>query len=62
MAQVIDCIDQLKTVLPSGTRAIVHSDQGTLYQLGPYRQQLDHLQLTPSISRKGNCLDNAIHV
>lgn len=60
MAQVVDCIDQLGQVLPKGTAAIIHSDQGTLYQFEQYRGKLVPLHLTPSMSRKGNCLDNSM--
>jgi putative transposase len=40
-------------------RPVLHSDQGWQYQMGKYRQQLDKHAVTQSMSRKGNCLDNA---
>jgi transposase InsO family protein len=38
---------------------IVHSDQGRQYASGTYRQILTQHGLTASMSRKGNCYDNA---
>ncbi len=40
-------------------RPIVHSDQGWHYQMGSYQRLLAERSLTQSMSRKGNCLDNA---
>ncbi len=39
---------------------IVHSDQGSTYASGSYRQQLLDNNLHCSMSRKGECLDNAV--
>jgi putative transposase len=38
---------------------ILHSDQGWQYQLNAYRRKLELHGITQSMSRKGNCLDNA---
>lgn len=38
---------------------VVHSDQGWQYQMPAYRQLLAQKALTQSMSRRGNCLDNA---
>ncbi|MFX1682948.1 IS3 family transposase, partial [Mitsuaria sp. CC2] len=38
---------------------MLHSDQGWHYQMAAYRQRLAERGLTQSMSRKGNCLDNA---
>ncbi len=38
---------------------LFHSDQGWQYQMPAYRRQLVEHGLTQSMSRKGNCLDNA---
>lgn len=38
---------------------LLHSDQGWQYQMAAYRKQLVDHGLTQSMSRKGNCLDNA---
>lgn len=39
---------------------IVHSDQGSTYASGGYQRQLNENQLRCSMSRKGECLDNAV--
>ncbi len=39
---------------------IVHSDQGSTYASGDYQQQLIDNKLRCSMSRKGECLDNAV--
>ena len=39
---------------------IVHSDQGSTYASGAYQQLLRDNQLVCSMSRKGECLDNAV--
>lgn len=39
--------------------AILHSDQGWQYQISRYRERLKELNITQSMSRKGNCLDNS---
>lgn len=38
---------------------LLHSDQGWQYQMPAYQRQLAARGLTQSMSRKGNCLDNA---
>jgi putative transposase len=39
---------------------LVHSDQGFQYQHASWRRLLNTRGLTQSMSRKGNCLDNAV--
>lgn len=39
---------------------IHHSDRGAQYSCTAYQQQLTTLGITPSMSRKGNCYDNAV--
>ena len=39
---------------------IVHSDQGSTYASGGYQKQLSENKLRCSMSRKGNCHDNAV--
>lgn len=38
---------------------ILHSDQGWQYRLDKYRWHLEQRSITQSMSRRGNCLDNA---
>lgn len=46
--------------LPAGARPILHSDQGWQYQMKAYQYQLRKSRIRQSMSRKGNCLDNAV--
>lgn len=46
--------------LPDNTGIILHSDQGWHYQMPQYRQMLLDKGIHQSMSRKGNCLDNAV--
>lgn len=39
---------------------ILHSDQGWHYQHKMYQKALENRKITQSMSRKGNCLDNAM--
>ena len=47
-----------KTHIPAGL--ILHSDQGVHYQHQRYQEALIDKQIVQSMSRKGNCLDNAM--
>ena len=46
--------------IPDGTGLILHSDQGWQYQHKQYQQILKNKGVQQSMSRKGNCLDNAV--
>ena len=37
-----------------------HTDRGSTYAAGPYRRPLEQLGMIVSMSRKGNCWDNAV--
>jgi len=39
---------------------IIHSDQGWLYQIPRFQELLATYEIKQSMSRKGNCLDNAV--
>ena len=39
---------------------IHHTDRGSTYTASAYRDVLDDLEMVPSMSRKGNCWDNAV--
>jgi transposase InsO family protein len=43
-----------------GAGLIFHSDQGTVYGSNDYRELLQANGVLPSMSRKGNCYDNAV--
>ena len=48
----------LKKLKP-GERPILHSDQGWQYRMPAYQRALRNKSVVQSMSRKGNCLDNA---
>ena len=46
--------------IPDGANLIPHSDQGWQYQHKQYQPILRKEGIWQSMSRKGNCLDNAV--
>lgn len=52
-------LNELLTKLPDNAKPIIHSDQGWHYQLGYYTRKLADNNFVQSMSRKGNCHDNA---
>ena len=55
-----DMLDQAIEHLQPGDQVILHSDQGWHYQMKKYQRTLKQHGITQSMSRKGNCLDNAV--
>jgi putative transposase len=45
--------------LKGGDRPVLHSDQGWQYRMPAYQEVLREKHIVQSMSRKGNCLDNA---
>ena len=58
--QVIMMLNKAFKKIPDNTNLILHSDQGWQYQMKRYQNQLKEKGIIQSMSRKGNCLDNAI--
>jgi putative transposase len=52
-------LDQALRGLSPGDRPMLHSDQGWQYQHESYRNILSTHSVSQSMSRRGNCLDNA---
>ncbi|GAA6236542.1 IS3 family transposase [Apilactobacillus micheneri] len=52
-------LEDLKNKIPTEFSPIMHSDQGWHYQLPYYTSELKNMNIKQSMSRKGNCLDNA---
>ena len=46
--------------LPTDAEPILHSDQGWQYQMKEFQRLLKEHKIKQSMSRKGNCLDNAV--
>lgn len=58
LQQVRDMLNGLFAKLPDTARPIFHSDQGWQYQHAEYQRLLAEHNITQSMSRKGNCMDN----
>lgn len=58
--QVVMMLKKAFIKIPNNTNLILHSDQGWQYQMKQYQYLLHQKGITQSMSRKGNCLDNAI--
>ena len=57
--QVLDMLEKAFKKISDNTDLILHSDQGWQYQMKQYQQLLEQKGIRQSMSRKGNCLDNA---
>ena len=51
---------QALAALADGQKPLVHSDQGFQYQHTSWRALLKYAGAVQSMSRKGNCFDNAV--
>jgi transposase InsO family protein len=60
LKMVIDMMHSAKRKVRNTEGIILHSDQGWHYQHKLYQQTLKDYGITQSMSRKGNCLDNAV--
>lgn len=58
--QVIQMLKKAFKTTKNTKDLILHSDQGWQYQMKPYQALLKKKGIVQSMSRKGNCLDNAI--
>ena len=58
-ALAIEALDQAIALRQPKTRLIVHSDRGSQYASLAYRNRLQRHRCVQSMSRKGNCYDNA---
>ncbi|MBH0167666.1 IS3 family transposase [Fictibacillus sp. 7GRE50] len=53
-------LDQALAHVTDKVKLLLHSDQGWHYQMKQYRKVLSKSGITQSMSRKGNCYDNAV--
>jgi transposase InsO family protein len=60
LSMVTSMLDKAFEQIPDGTNLILHSDQGWQYQHKQYQRMLQQKGVRQSMSRKGNCLDNAV--
>ncbi|ENM5762439.1 IS3 family transposase [Vibrio mimicus] len=57
---VTGMLEEAISTLTPESKPIIHSDQGWQYRHRAYQKQLNDNGLAQSMSRKGNCLDNAV--
>ena len=57
--QVVMMLKKAFNKIPNNTNLLLHSDQGWQYQIRQYQNILKKKWIIQSITRKGNCLDNA---
>ena len=57
--QTKEMLNKLFEKLPKKAKPILHSDQGWQYQMKEFQRLLSINNITQSMSRKGNCLDNS---
>jgi transposase InsO family protein len=60
LSLVTSMLDKALACIPDNTNLILHSDQGWQYQHKRYQKALRTKGIQQSMSRKGNCLDNAV--
>ena len=60
LSMIMNMLDDAARQLPPGAAPILHSDQGWQYQHKHYQKMLADYGIVQSMSRKGNCLDNAV--
>ena len=60
LSMVTTMLNEAFAKIPDGTNLILHSDQGWQYQQKQYQRMLRVKGIRQSMSRKGNCLDNAV--
>lgn len=59
-AQVVNMLKKSFTKIKNTENVILYSDQGWQYQMKAYQVILKEKGIVQSMSRKGNCLDNAV--
>ncbi len=58
LEQIREMLNGLFNKLPDDATPVFHSDQGWQYQHAEYQRLLAEHNITQSMSRKGNCMDN----
>lgn len=56
---VLATLQQAQRAQPQAQQVMLHSDQGFQYTAPEYRRWTQQMQFIPSMSRRGNCWDNA---
>lgn len=58
--QIVNMLKKSFKRIPDDANLILHSDQGWQYRMKEYQMLLKEKGIRQSMSRKGNCLDNAV--
>ena len=58
LEKIREMLNGLFEKLPTDAKPIFHSDQGWQYQCAEHQKLLTEHNITQSMSRKGNCMDN----
>jgi putative transposase len=58
--QVVTMLRKAFRKIPDNAKPLLHSDQGWQYQMARYQKMLQQKNINQSMSRRGNCLDNAV--
>lgn len=58
--QTMKMLEKAFKKIPDNSGLILHSDQGWQYQMSQYQHRLRQKGIRQSMSRRGNCLDNAV--
>jgi putative transposase len=56
----LDALARATSIRKPPAGLVHHSDRGSVYASGDYRDALDGMGAVPSMSRKGDCWDNAV--
>lgn len=59
LIMVTSMLKKALATLPTNAKPMLHSDQGWQYRMPLYQELIEKKGLTQSMSRKGNCHDNA---
>ena len=60
LAMITTMLEQAFVKIPDNSKLVLHSDQGWHYQNKQYVRMLQDKGIRQSMSRKGNCYDNAV--
>ncbi|MGY6213471.1 IS3 family transposase [Cytobacillus firmus] len=56
---VLDTLEKARSAIDNLSGILLHSDQGHQYTSNDYKKYIATHNILPSMSRKGNCIDNA---
>ena len=60
LGMITSMLEKAFVIIPDDTEPILHSDQSWQYQHKQYQRMFEEKDVQQSMSRKDNCLDNAV--